>query len=70
MFGRAAGCRAGRGRLLGGVPATLGVATFTYLPWVLFNLASVGFSILWAVLGVNVLRAREDETPPRVAEPA
>ena len=50
--------------------ATLGVATFTYLPWVLFNLASVGFSILWAVLGVNVLRARDDDAPQRVAEPA
>ncbi len=36
--------------------ATLGVATFSYLPWCLFNLASVAFSILWAVLGVGLVK--------------
>ena len=40
--------------------ATLGVATFTYLPWVLFNIASVGFSILWAVLGVGLVPPEEE----------
>lgn len=36
--------------------ATLGVATFSYLPWCLFNLSSVAFSILWAVLGVGLVK--------------
>lgn len=47
--------------------ATLGVATFTYLPWVLFNLASLGFSILWAILGVGLVPPEDtdgDEIAP------
>lgn len=36
--------------------ATLGVATFTYLPFAFFNLAAVGFALLWATLGVGLIR--------------
>ena len=44
--------------------ATLGVATFTYLPWALFNLFSLGFSVLWAVLGVGLVRTPRDDAAP------
>lgn len=40
--------------------ATLGVATFTYLPWLIFNLASVGFSILWAFTGTGLVPPEEE----------
>ena len=36
--------------------ATLGVATFTYLPFLFFNLGAIGFAILWASLGVGLIR--------------
>ncbi len=36
--------------------ATLGVATFTYLPFCFFNLAAVGFALLWANTGVGLIR--------------
>jgi len=39
--------------------ATLGVATFTYLPFLFFNLAAIGFAILWAALGVGLIRDPE-----------
>jgi NhaC family Na+:H+ antiporter len=45
--------------------ATLGIATFAYLPWCLFNLASLAFSALWAVLGVNVIPADEADDAHR-----
>ena len=35
---------------------TLGVATFSYLPFCFFNLAAVGFAVLWANLGVGLMR--------------
>ena len=46
--------------------ATLGVATFTYLPWLVFNIASVGFSILWAFTGTGLVapeRTDAEEVP-------
>lgn len=42
--------------------ATLGVATFTYLPFLFFNLAAIGFAILWAALGVGLIRDPEAGT--------
>ena len=39
--------------------ATLGVPTWTYLPWCLFNFAAFGFSALWAYTGISVRRMRE-----------
>lgn len=39
--------------------ATLGVATFTYLPFLFFNIAAVGFAILWAGLGLGLIRDPE-----------
>ncbi|MCC5886857.1 MAG: Na+/H+ antiporter NhaC [Gammaproteobacteria bacterium] len=42
--------------------ATLGVATFSYLPFLFFNLAAVGFAILWATLGVGLIRDDRDHS--------
>ncbi len=36
--------------------ATLGVATFAYLPFAFFNLAAVGFALIWATFGVGLIR--------------
>jgi NhaC family Na+:H+ antiporter len=44
--------------------ATLGIATFAYVPWCLFNLASVAFSILWAILGVGIVRNEDPDPAP------
>jgi len=49
--------------------ATLGVATFAYAPWCLFNLASLGFSALWAVLGIGVIPAASDADAVADADP-
>jgi NhaC family Na+:H+ antiporter len=49
--------------------ATLGVATFSYLPYAVFNYASPLLAIAIAYLGVRMLRG--PETPERVtASPA
>lgn len=48
--------------------ATLGVATFTYLPWCLFNLSTFAISALWAVLGVAVIRDRPEHEPADAAD--
>lgn len=39
--------------------ATLGVATFSYLPFLFFNLAAVGFALLWARTGIGLVRGAE-----------
>jgi NhaC family Na+:H+ antiporter len=44
--------------------ATLGVATFSYLPYAIFNLASPLLTIAMAYVGIRVLRAPEAQARP------
>ncbi len=41
---------------------TLGVATFSYLPYTFFNLTSIALSIILSYLGIFVLKAKVEET--------
>jgi Na+:H+ antiporter, NhaC family len=45
--------------------ATLGVATFDYLPYALFNLASPIVALVFAYLGFKILKASDVDRPPQ-----
>jgi Na+/H+ antiporter NhaC len=47
--------------------ATLGVATFRYLPFTFFNLLSVVIALVMGFAGVRMLRLEEERVAPAPA---
>ena len=50
--------------------ATLGIATFAYLPYCFFNLINVAISLIYAAAGFQIKRIRADEFAPEPLEKA
>ena len=48
--------------------ASLGVATFAYLPYAFFNLIDITFTFLFAILKINIKHVSPDEELPPVPE--
>ena len=50
--------------------ATLGIATFAYLPYCFFNLADVLVTLLFAILGIKIGHLKPEESIPEAPEKA
>lgn len=50
--------------------ATLGIATFAYLPYCFFNLINVAISLIYAALGFQIKRIKPDEAVQEIPEKA
>jgi NhaC family Na+:H+ antiporter len=48
--------------------ASLGVATFAYLPYAFFNLIDIAFTFLFAILKINIMHVSPDEELPPAPE--